>query len=287
MENALSSVSPPTPHLRPNVQICRDECVIPPREATGHSCRTDVVCSAYPLFMKAPHELSARARDLAEEMRGDLRFVPRDREGYGGYWDVQTDELKAVVLARAASALGFLSSYAGSDSEWFKRAQAAWESKGDNTSLATGAYALSEILGLWAADVDRGLTVIPGIEGSNIRALASTDLMEQVRALVKDKGIHPAAPIVLAGAALEMALRGAVEEAELAIAGSGSISAYGKALRGADLLTKQEMRDVEQMSGLRNAAAHGEFEGITQAHASLMEQQVNLFLSRLSDRFHD
>lgn len=237
--------------------------------------------------MKAPGELSARARDLAEEMKDDLRYEPRSREGYGGFWTFKTDDLEAVVIAKAASALGFLSSYAGSESEWFKRARIAWEGKGDNTSLATGAYALSEMLGLWATDVDRGLAVLPGIDGSNIRALASTDLMEQVRALVQDKGVHPAAPIVLAGAALETALRGAVEEAELAIAGNGSITAYGKALRGADLITKQEMKDIEQMSGLRNAAAHGDFEGITQAHASLMEQQVNLFLSRLSDRLDD
>lgn len=234
--------------------------------------------------MKSPEEIAERARGLAEEMKGDLRFEPRDREGYGGYWVFKTEELKAVVIARAASALGFLSLYAGSESEWFKRAHIAWESKADNTSLATGAYALSEILVLWAADVGRGLTPLPGIAGSNLRALASTDLMEQVRALVNAKGVHPVAPIVLAGAALETALRGAVEEAELTVVGSGSITAYGKALRTADLITKQEMKDVEQMAGLRNAAAHGDFEGIIQAHASLMEQQVNLFLSRLSDR---
>ena len=183
--------------------------------------------------------------------------------------------------------LGFLSQYAGSESEWFKRARIAWEAKGDNTSLATGAYALSEILHLWAADVDRGLAVVPGIDASNIRAIASTDLMEQVRALVKDTTVHAAAPIVLAGAALETALRGAVEEADLTLAGNGSITAYGKALRSADLISKQEMKDIEQMSGLRNAAAHGNFDGVTQAHASLMEQQVNLFLSRLGDRFGD
>lgn len=125
------------------------------------------------------------------------------------------------------------------------------------------------------------------MDASSIRAVASTDLMEQVRALVKDTAVHPAAPIVLAGAALETALRGAVDEADLTLVGNGSLTAYGKALRSADLITKQEMKDIEQMSGLRNAAAHGDFDGIRQAHASLMEQQVNLFLSRLSDRFGD
>lgn len=241
----------------------------------------------YTSLVKSPKELAERARDLAEEIRADLRYERRDGDGFGGFWTLKTEELEGVVIARAASALGFLSQYAGSESEWFMRARIAWESKGDNTSLATGAYAVSGNLELWAADVDRGLTVLPGMDASSIRSVASTDLMEQVRALVKDATVHPAAPIVLAGAALETALRGAVEEAELTIVGTGSITAYGKVLRSADLISKQEMKDIEQMSGLRNAAAHGDFDAITRAHASLMEQQVNLFLSRLGDRFGD
>ena len=237
--------------------------------------------------MKSPEELSQRARELAGELKKDLRFERRDANGFGGFWTLNAEELEAVVIAKAASALGFLSLYAGSESEWFKRARIAWEAKGDNTSLATGAYALSEILLLWADDVDRGLAVVPGMEASSVRAVASTDLMEQVRDLVQDKAVHPAAPIVLAGAALETALRGAVQEAGLSVVGNGSLTAYGKALRSAELITKQEMKDVEQMSGLRNAAAHGDFDAISPAHASLMEQQVNLFLSRLGDRFGD
>ena len=36
------------------------------------------------------------------------------------------------------------------------------------------------------------------------------------------------------------------------------------------------------MAGLRNEAAHGEFDTLNEARAKLMEQQVNLFLARLS-----
>jgi len=36
-------------------------------------------------------------------------------------------------------------------------------------------------------------------------------------------------------------------------------------------------------AGLRNAAAHGDFEGLTLARAGLLEQQTNLLLRRIAD----
>ena len=36
------------------------------------------------------------------------------------------------------------------------------------------------------------------------------------------------------------------------------------------------------MGGVRNSAAHGEFDELDRARAGLMEQQVNFFLSRLT-----
>jgi hypothetical protein len=84
---------------------------------------------------------------------------------------------------------------------------------------------------------------------------------------------------------LETALKGAVIESELEVRGNGSIISYGNALRENDLISKQEMKDIEQMAGLRNDAAHGNFEDLSPARAGLMEQQVNFFLSRLTERF--
>jgi hypothetical protein len=48
------------------------------------------------------------------------------------------------------------------------------------------------------------------------------------------------------------------------------------------VLSAQDMKDVEQMAGVRNSAAHGEFDVLSHERAGLMEQQVNLFLSRLA-----
>ena len=107
--------------------------------------------------------------------------------------------------------------------------------------------------------------------------------MEQVRVLNADQNVTPAAPIVLAGAALEIALRSAVDELGLSVAGQPGINAYARALRGASVLGRQEMKDVEQMAGVRNQAAHGELDTLSPERAGLMEQQVNLFLQTLED----
>ena len=58
---------------------------------------------------------------------------------------------------------------------------------------------------------------------------------------------------------------------------------YARCLRTDGLLSKQDMKDLEQMAGLRNAAAHGDFDLLSPERAGLLEQQVNLFLRRLAE----
>lgn len=89
---------------------------------------------------------------------------------------------------------------------------------------------------------------------------------------------------MLAGAAMETALRGAVDQLTLPLAGgTPGNSAYSRALRSVGILTKRDTKDIEQMAGLRNAAAHGEFDALGKERAGLMEQQINMFLGRLRD----
>lgn len=237
--------------------------------------------------MKTEEELIERAKVLAEEIEADLKFSPTDRQGYGGYWVAVDEGRRSSILANATTALEFLSTYAGRSSEWYERARLAYDSSGGGKSLESGVHAMAEILQRWAVNVESGIATVRGESVSSARAIATIEVMEQVRLLNEDKGVHPAAPIVLAGAALETALRGAVAEAELDIVGVPSISAYATALRAADLISKQEMKDVTQMAGLRNSAAHGNFNELSTERAGLMEQHVNFFLSRLSERFGD
>lgn len=149
--------------------------------------------------------------------------------------------------------------------------------------METGARELGKILRAWADQVEAGIVTIPQAEAQGVRAIASTDLMEQVRLLNEDRDVTPAAPIVLAGAALEIALRSAIAELGLQLPPKHSISAYMGCLRAAGALSVQDVKDVEAMGGLRNLAAHGDFEALSRDRAGLMEQQVNILLRRLSE----
>ncbi len=80
-----------------------------------------------------------------------------------------------------------------------------------------------------------------------------------------------------------MALRAAVNQLELEPKGVG-LSNLGNCQRTADVITAQEAKDLQQMAGVRNAAAHGDLNELSAERAGLMEQQVNLFLARLQIR---
>src|SRR6266568_9288267 len=59
----------------------------------------------------------------------------------------------------------------------------------------------------------------------------------------------PAAAIVLRGAALEIALRAVVQARNLTLPERPSLSALTSALRQADLITVQDVKDLEQCGG--------------------------------------
>lgn len=81
-----------------------------------------------------------------------------------------------------------------------------------------------------------------------------------------------------------MSLRAAAEVLELDPPEKPSLQTYATLLRDASVLTKQDMKDITQIGGVRNAAAHGSFDEISRERAGLMEQQVNLLLSQLPEK---
>jgi hypothetical protein len=54
-------------------------------------------------------------------------------------------------------------------------------------------------------------------------------------------------------------------------------------LRASRMLSVQDVKDIEQIGGLRNSAAHGDFDTLSRERAGLMEQQVNMLLRRLTE----
>ena len=218
---------------------------------------------------------------MLEISKQRMVWSARSSSRSGGYWIARDHEARERTRARATAALAFLERFAGVESRWTRNAHDVFDNRGDGQSMESGARAIGGVISEWIRAVRSGQAQPRQIESLGARAVASTDLLEQVRALNADKTVIPAAPIVLAGAALEIALRSAVDELSLTVPKKPSISAYAKVLRSADVLNKQDMKDVEQMAGLRNQAVHGDHEALSDERSGLMEQQVNLFLRNL------
>lgn len=153
--------------------------------------------------MMTPDELCEWAERQASDLQGGLTFRPSDHGS--GYWMLANAAELGSLNARAAAALEFLRRYAGPDSEWYRLARNSFENSGQRQSFESGVHAIGDVLRMWVDALQRGVAVLPGSAVEGARRIATTDVMEQVRTLLADKEVHPAAPIVLAGAALETA----------------------------------------------------------------------------------
>ena len=83
------------------------------------------------------------------------------------------------------------------------------------------------------------------------------DLVHQMEGVLHEPGIHPVAPIVVAGAVLEARLRGLVQREGLTFSGQGSLSKYVDTLWTASKISRLEFRQLQVLLELRNQAAHG------------------------------
>jgi len=143
---------------------------------------------------------------------------------------------------------------------------------------------LAEILRSFIAHLQDGL-----VGGLSPRRQAeidvTSDFLEQAQGLLSSKKVHPAAPAVLIGAALEEFLRNWVENENLSLGGKKpSLDSYATTLRSEELITKQDMKDLASWGGTRNHAAHGEWEELGGTpRIKLMLEGVNLFMRKYSE----
>lgn len=171
----------------------------------------------------------------------------------------------------------FLRVYAGERSAFFKQLNEVnpnWDSnivKSDVIKVLRG----------FIRFVEHGL-----LKGISIERKAQTDVvsdfLEQAQTLLDSTEVHPAAPTVVIGAALEEFLRNWIEEAGIDLGGQKpSLDSYKNVLREAELITKQDAKDITAWGGLRNHAAHGEWEEVSdKTRVSLMLEGVNLFMRK-------
>lgn len=126
------------------------------------------------------------------------------------------------------------------------------------------------------------------LEGISIERQAQidvvSDILDQAQRLLASKDVHPAAAAVVIGAALEEFLRNWVEDAGLSVGSrKPGIETLSIVLREGELIAKQDAKDLTAWGGIRNHAAHGEWDEVSdRARVRNMLEGVNLFMRRYS-----
>ena len=175
--------------------------------------------------------------------------------------------------AAQAQVCEFLRMYAGPRNAFLKQAEAA---RGYPVYLVT---TLDSILQSFTEYLQAGLAAGESPERRAQLDVVS-DLLGQANSLLEDNRYHPAAAAIIIGASLEESLRTWVEAETLSIgAAKPGIDAYCKALRSAELISKQDVKDITSWAGVRNHAAHGEWDEVSDRNRiRLMLEGVNLFM---------
>jgi len=140
---------------------------------------------------------------------------------------------------------------------------------------------LAAIMESFIDQIQRGLGGAISVERKAQLDVVS-DLLGQAQQLLEDKTVHPAAPAVLIGATLEEFLRGWVESAGLSLGNrKPGLQNYGTVLAEAELITKQDVKDLTAWGGLRNHAAHGEWTEVQDPNRiKVMLEGINLFMRK-------
>ena len=172
----------------------------------------------------------------------------------------------------------FLKTYAGPNSHFLAAVQ-IYDASRTDVGLVTANIA--SVLEAFIDYLQEGLSV--GVSPERRAQLdVVSDYLGMADTLLKDNRVHPAAPAVIIGATLEEFLRTWVEAEGLPLGQSKpGIETYSLILRDAGLINKQDGKDITAWAGVRNHAAHGEWEEVgTYSRVQLMLEGVNLFMRK-------
>jgi hypothetical protein len=181
-----------------------------------------------------------------------------------------------VAKPEATAALEFLRTRAAG-SHFYQDADSYFS--GPPTGGSTALKGVATNVEQWARFIEDGLAGALPSE-AQVRVDAATDLTEQVQLLLDEPEVHPAAPVVLAGAALEEFLRSRVVATGTTISGTPGIDTYASALQAAGDLSSTELNAITAWAGQRNEAAHGRFENLSKQRAQIMVDGINLFMQK-------
>ena len=212
------------------------------------------------------NEVLKHAKRLLDKT--DEQSVRSKNEIPGHSRPVKASGVKAEVIE-------FLKNYSGPNSSFFEQARNVTGS--DYHQLLD----LEAILKSFIDYVESGLQA--GISPERRAQIdVVSDFLDQANRLLEDKKVHPAPAAVLVGATLEEFLRTWIE-AETIPLGSRkpSLQNYAQTLYEAELIDKQDIKDITSWGGIRNSAAHGEWEKVSNKEkVELMLQGINLFMRK-------
>ena len=116
----------------------------------------------------------------------------------------------------------------------------------------------------------------------NIKNDVVNDYLEQAHYLLENSKVHPGSVAMIIGSSLEEFLRNWVEEQGFSLDDQKpSIDTYAKILKQNELLNKQDMKDITSWAGIRNDAAHGKWDEVSdRQRIKLMLEGVNYFIRK-------
>lgn len=186
---------------------------------------------------------------------------------------------QSTAAGAYAKTYAFLRTYAGAKSAFLETLKTI------EPKLGVDSYALAShvrrVLGGFVEYLEAGLD--EGVSPERRAQLdVVSDFLEQANALLESKDVHPAGPAMLVGATLEEFLRTWAEAVELPMGNrKPGLETYTHLLRDADLITKQDAKDITSWGGIRNHAAHGEWAEVSDKNRiRLMLEGVNLFMRK-------
>ena len=176
-----------------------------------------------------------------------------------------------------SQATEFLRIYAGEKSSFYRKLEPliAWNSDEMLKDM------VSKILDGFIKFLESGMA-----DGISIERQAQidvvSDFLEQARTLLANKKVNPAAPTVLIGASLEEFLRTWIEEKGISLGNNNpTLDAYTRLLKEHELITKQDVKDLTAWAGLRNQAAHGHWDDVSdRQRINVMLEGINLFMRK-------
>ena len=193
---------------------------------------------------------------------------------------VQTGWHSGDSYGKLAEAVEFLRIYAGEKSTFYQQLNALDPNMTDDFLMGNIQSNLNGFIRFIVEGLQSGISIERKAQIDVV-----SDFLEQANILLDSNGVHPAAPSVIIGAALEEFLRNWIEELGLKLGGKKpSLDSYAKLLREENLITKQDFKDITSWAGLRNHAAHGEWNEVDdKRRISLMLEGVNLFMRKYSE----